>query len=278
MASLSKHALALVLGLSWIHAAAVARAAESAERPLWTLWALHQKEATNGDHQAVVAACDAFDREHAGSPLCPVSRGLAAWHLLRAGATGEAVRVFDGLDRPAGTNALGLAGQAMALRWLTRLDREQVRVALRAFYNQNIRYPDSLAELQSLKAKAAGVPLADRWKKPWRYSLVKLKHLQKLRNQQYELESTMLAQDSDLTRAVAAPYAARIGLHPAQMSKGGDGRPAIMFETTGKTAKQVMLVEGTDYEGISLVYIGETMIVLSDGDCWQVLAKPILGE
>jgi hypothetical protein len=36
---------------------------------------------------------------------------------------------------------------------------------------------------------------------------------------------------------------------------------------------KAVLTEGTDYEGISLVYVGASLIILSDGDAWQVLPK-----
>ena len=271
MGSRSRHLGAAVLCLAGLLAPAVAD--EAAERALGTLWTLHQRETTNGNHQAVIAACAEWERAQAGNPFLPVSRGLAGWHMLKLGATGDASRTFATLAQPAAEGGVPGAARTMAWRWLTRLDREQVRAALREFYIHNVRYPDAIEELQ----KAKGGPLVrvtDRWGKPWRYRLAKFKRLQKMRDQRYDLESAMLVGCSDVNQALAAPYAGGIGLVPLEIAKGGDGKPAVVFQAGGQANKKAVLTEGTDYEGISLVYVGASLIILSDGDAWQVLPKP----
>jgi hypothetical protein len=272
MGSRSRHLGAAILCLAGLLAPAVAD--DAAERALWSLWTLHQRETTNGNHQAVIAACEQWTRAQANNPFLPVCRGLAGWHLLKAGATGDAVKVFTTLAQPGPEGGVSGAARTVALRWLTRTDREQVGVALRDFYVHNVRYPDSIDELQ----KAKGTPAfasTDRWGKPWRYKLAKFKRLAKMRDQRYELESATLAGSSDLRQALAAPYAGSIALVPVEVTKGGnDGRPAVVFESHGQASKKAVLTEGTDYEGVTLVYAGVTLIVLSDGDYWQVLQKP----
>jgi hypothetical protein len=252
---------------------APAVADDAAERALWTLWTLHQRETTNGNHQAVIAACAEWERAQAGSPFLPVIHGLAGWHMLKLGVTGEASRAFAALAQPAAEGSVPVAGRTMAWRWLTRLDREQVRVALREFYVHNVRYPDAIEELQKAKV-GPPVRVTDRWGKPWRYRLAKFKRLQKMSDQRYELESAMLVGCSDLSQALAAPYAGGIGLVPVEITKGGDGKPAVVFQAGSQSNRKAVLTEGTDYEGISLVYVGASLIILSDGDAWQVLPKP----
>jgi hypothetical protein len=259
--------------LAWSAAAPVARADANGERALWTLWARHQAEVTNLNYTAVVAASRQFDSQPGSAEFLPISRGLAAWHLLKAGATDDAVRVLQVMQAPASTGTVEAAAQTMSLRWLTRLDREKVRDALKAFYVEHVAYPDTLDELRKMK-KGPAAPATDRWKKPWHYQLAKFKRLAKLHDQRYELESTTLPGRSDLKQALAAPYAQRINLRPVQMTKAGDGKPAVTFETGAAPARKVVLTEGTESDGIGLVYVGDTILILTDGDCWQILQRP----
>lgn len=259
-----------VVALAWLWAAGAWSAPPPDEAALWRLWAAHQK-AADGEHRAVATESAAVAREHpAWKPVC---EGLAAWHLLKAGATGEAARILQGLAAAPGDDPVVDVGREMARRWLTRLDRIAVQAALRSYYLQFIRYPESLEELRAVPNLPAP-PLTDRWNKPWRYRRVPFRRLTKLRDQRYTVESAMLPGDtSDLAAARRVPYASTIRLKAVGVTAAGGDKQGVEFETTSAPAKRVLLAEGTDYEGVRLVKIGASLLLLSDGDYWLVLPR-----
>jgi len=260
-----------VVVLAGLWAAWACAAAPADEAALWRLWTAHQK-AADGEHRTCATECAALAREH--PTWKPVGEGLAAWHLLKAGATAEAARLLQGLAAAPGDDPLVDAGREMARRWLTRLDRAAVQAALRTYYQQFISYPETLAELSAV-TNLPTPPLTDRWNKPWRYRRIPFRRLARLRDQRYELESAMLpGAASDLTAALRTPYAGTIRLKAVTVTAAGGERQGVEFETAAAPAKRVLLAEGTDYEGVRLVKIGASVLLLSDGDYWLVLARP----
>jgi hypothetical protein len=250
-------------------AAAAACQGQSAppdERSLWLLWCEHTN-AVN-DHVAVASACSEFQARLPRDPLSVVARGCGAWHQLKVGRTNEAVALFEAmLAVPPGGTALQLAGAEMARGWLTRLDREVVRRALKTVYLRDVEFPASLEPLKALKLKEMPA-FADRWGTPWSYRLSgAIKGLEK---QQYRLESTHLESTSDLTKELAVPYASRIHFEPLGAVPGSTD----VFEFTSARRKSILLQVGRQMDGITIAYLGVNLLVMTDGSHWRVLMKP----
>jgi hypothetical protein len=158
----------------------------------------------------------------------------------------------------------------MARRWLTRLDREAVREALRAYYATHVRFPEFLDSLGKLKG-CEKTPLADRWNKPWRYRLTAFDRVRGLTAQRYSLDSPSLGEASDLTAALARPYAGGITLEPLEVSADGS-RPTVTVAVAG--GGKAVLMEGTATDGVTLAYVGARLLVFTDGDHWRVVPRP----
>ena len=210
-----------------------------------------------------------FERQQPASPLVPVARGAAAWHLLRQGERTAATQLLVAmLDRPAGPAAE--AGAEMARRWLTRLDRERVKSALRAYHSRHIEYPGSLQQLTALPA-ADQPPQRDRWNKLWQYRLARFTHLTGISGQRYELLSAGLGADSDLAAALAKPYPAAGFPKAVRFLSRAEGQRSVMFSTGGG---QAGCSEGGSVGAWTLARAGEGLIVMSNGDFWALQAAP----
>lgn len=242
-------------------------AAESDEKFVWDAWKQHQGESNT--HAAVIAACQQAQQACPTNPLLPVIQGLAGWHLLQLGKTNAAAAAFEALLAAPAASPLATAAAEMARRWLTRLDREQVRRALQLVYKRDIAYPPTLDALQKLPANQA-LPLKDRWNAPWKYGLVEFKRIKGVSGQAYTLESSTLgAAGSDLAGALKQPPLARIPLKPIAAASG-----TVTFKTTGDSPQKVMLSEGAQTENVTLAYLGAKIMILTDGDFWLVLPNP----
>lgn len=252
----------------WAAAAGVCRGQypTSDERALWQLWTRHASNVT--EHAAMAAACREFSVKAPQSPFLAVAQGLEGWHLLKAGRTQEAVQRFEAmLPTPPKPTALQLAGADMARGWLTRLDREKVRQALKTLYLRDIEFPKTLDPVKALKAAERPV-LTDRWGQPWEYRLKGT--IKGLETQQYVLESTHLGPASDLGSELQVPYASRINLQPLGVSPGS----AEIYEFSSPARKSILLQEGRQMDGITVACIGTGLIVMTDGSHWRVTAKP----
>lgn len=235
------------------------------ERGLWLVWCQHTNAVS--DHAAAAKACRDYRTKAPRDPLAVVAQGLEAWHLLKAGHTNEAVALLEAMRSVTASAPLQVAGVDMARGWLTRLDREGVRRALKAYYVKAIEFPASLDALKTLNIKDMPA-FSDRWGVPWDYRLSgKFKGLEK---QQYLLESTHLEATSDLTKALAVPYASRITLEPVGPAPGSTD----VYEFASPRRKSLLLQAGREMDGMMVAYLGTNLIVLSDGSHWRVVAKP----
>jgi hypothetical protein len=159
----------------------------------------------------------------------------------------------------------------MSRSWLTRLDREAVKEALRKVYLRDVAYPSRLDVWEEGAADAP--PLVDRWGKTWQYGLVGFRHIAGLRNQKYALRSRVLLMHSDLADALQVPYAARIRLKPLGLQTLASGKALITFDA-GEETGPARLSVGARHGMTVLAYVGDYIIVLGDGDHWKALAKP----
>lgn len=241
-------------------------AGEADERALARLWTQHL--AASNRHAEAAAACQSAESTLAGSPLLPVCRGLRAWHLLKAGATQEAASVLGQLTEGAAP-AAAPAAELMAKRWLTRLDRERVRAALRLAYRKEVQYPAALERLRKLPGGDL-LPYEDRWGQSWKYEP---RPLAGLPGQSFVLESARMGGASDLAAALAAPGAVPADLVPVRLMDDGATR-LVEFSTGGDAKRKAIAGEGGEVGRCVLAYIGARILVLSDSDRWIVLAMP----
>lgn len=255
---------ALLAGLSF------AAPSEADEKAVWDLWRAHLSASNN--HEAVFAAFQQSQKDSPTNTLAAVLRGLCAWHLLKAARTNDAARLLETMASDRTPGAASAAGVEMARRWLTRLDHEKVKEALRSYYRRHIAYPPGLDALNSLPA-ASRPPPADRWNAPWEYRLEPMPATG-LNDQKYSLQSSALKDTSSLEIALDRPYAAAITIKPVALVPTASGAVNVTFEPQNQQGARFMLSEGSKASGISLAYVGIKIIVLSDGDHWLVTPKP----
>lgn len=269
---MKRHLLTTVLLVVWAVSAGLCHAQAPVvpdERAFWLVWVLNTN--STPDSAAVIAACKGFDAAVTNDPLSVVVRGLESWHLFKIGSTNEAMRLLDPLLKlPENPTPLQIAGAEIAKSWLTRLDREMVRIALKKLYLRDIEFPASLETIKTLKIKRMP-PFTDRWGKPWVYKL--RDDLGKgLGNQLYTLQSSQLGSGSDLGKALALPYAGRITLQPLRVMPGVGANEMIEFSSPSQ--KSILLSVGGSMDGTVVAYIGKNIIILSDGNHWRAIVKP----
>lgn len=235
------------------------------EAALLALW----KNFTPSNLESTVRACGTFNKQFTNSPLREVTLGVVGWCALQLGDRGDTVtRLFESMISSSDLT-LDEAATTMARRWLTRLDREKVEVGLRKIYIELVSYPPTLDALGKLPADKRP-PLKDRWDRPWRYRLSEQKHIRGL-GQKYVLESVNLDRDHDLKDALGKTYDAATLLKPMKVLSREKGRESVSF-AAGR--EPVLLAVGGRYRGVTLVHVGQTLVVLTDDDHWSVLALP----
>jgi len=241
------------------------------EAALQTLWAGQQKD--SGNHTAQAQDAAAFEQHFPSSPLVPVARGLAAWHLLESGDFEDARHVLETMTSTstATTSPVAAIGVEMARRWLTRLDREQVVVALQKVYAEDLEYPETLSAVCTLPSQFHP-PMTDRWGAAWIYTPTAFKNLQTGDRQTFALESTKLGASSPLKTALALPYAAGFTFTPAKVMPSIGGKAVIMFQSTdGRTDT---LSEGAAASDLAFACQGDEILILSSGDYWSIQPRP----
>ncbi|MDD5677346.1 MAG: hypothetical protein PHW60_05050 [Kiritimatiellae bacterium] len=244
-------------------------ASEAQENAIWALWSL--QTSSPAQHGAILAACQQMQKSPPPNPLLPVVLGLAAWHSLHLGKTNDAALLFNEMTTTPPATPTMAAGAEMGRRWLTRLDREKVRRGLTIYYRNEIEYP---INLQQLKKITDDQSLTDRWGAPWQYQLAEFKAIKGLRGQRYLLQSKTLGESSDLAKALERPYAAGMLIQPLSLAISGSGAQNIIFQIPGDRTEKIILSEGGQTAGTTLTYIGSRILILCDGDHWQVVSKP----
>ncbi len=241
------------------------------EEGFLTFWTEHQPLAA--DHTAAIEVCSRYLAGTPASAYRPAVVSIRAWHWLAAGLTNEARAGFTSLLTDA-TSPVSAAADATARQWLTRLDRETVRGALMRWYADHVAYPESLQPLLA-GPEASQPPPKDRWGEPWEYGIERFRRLKTPPAQRYRLESRTLGRDSDLTRALAVPFGARIGVRLVRRLTDA-ASPTVELELIG-SGRNATLMEGTSHAGIRLAKVGTHAVLLCDGNHWQVLMMPAAG-
>lgn len=226
------------------------------------------RTATNPAAEATGRLAAGFVRQFSNSPVAVVARQWAGRAALQGGRREEAVTWLTGAM--GGESPLAQASDAMARRWLTRLDRERVVAALRVWYADHADFPASLDALKALPATNQP-PLLDRWGKPWRYRQAEFKRVRGLAGQRYVLESINVNRDNELKAALARPPA-ELPVSPAKIMSRDPGRESVSF--TRKAGGSVVLQIGAETEGFTLAHVGRGVILLSDGEHFHVVQAP----
>ncbi|MFO1492460.1 MAG: hypothetical protein U1F77_09095 [Kiritimatiellia bacterium] len=245
------------------------------ERDLWTLWTLAEK--TPDDHERVIAACRAFAAANPRDELLPVAGGIEAWHLLKAGRTNDATAVMTPYlaDSP---DPVLAGAQILSRAWFTRLDRIPVAVALKEYYRAEVRYPDNLAQLAAHPRVAAKPlpPMSDRWGSAWRYSAAGYEGVPGFIGQKYLLQSFRLGDTSDLSAALAIPYASRAQFTLLPMGAPAPGQALAKVELTAADGKKTATVieTGRTLDPLYVAYIGPNLFVACDRLHWRVAQLP----
>jgi len=203
------------------------------------------------------------------APLQAIARALRSLNLLESGRTTDALKTLESLLNAPDTPP---AIAEWCKRWLTRLDREKVREALTAYYRREIRFPDTLDPLKTLTPPP---PMTDRWGTPWRYRLTPLKRIRSVEAQTYALESVSLGRLSDLASALAQPRPEVPSIRPISLvPSSGQGPLLIRFETSRPPVEQAILSERSSWKGVTLVYVGESILILVENDFLFILRRP----
>ena len=242
--------------------------AQTDVRALAHLWQQHTRTPT--DHAGIIQAAQQMVSQYPDSAMLGVARGLAAWHALVAGQTNNAILLLNPLlvER---ADPISTEARTFAQRWLTRLDRERVRIALKDFYRNHVEFPATLEPLNTLPVTNRP-PATDRFGRPWKYELTILKRMVDVRAQSYRLQSYILGDDSDLASMLRRPYGGSLLLwKPTRFIAGATGQPPnVVFDKAGE---KIILAEGAKQAGATLVYSREDMIIITDGDYWQLFAR-----
>tara|TARA_B100000809_G_scaffold262942_1_gene315051 strand:+ start:314 stop:1111 length:798 start_codon:yes stop_codon:yes gene_type:complete len=257
--------LALVLSAS--------SASGQIERQLWSLWTNHlaQTEAS----ARVIEQCHAFEAANRAVPLVNVARGICAWHELRRGDHGAARLHYRKMESEV-ADPLPAAGNAMALRWTTRMDLSTVRGALQEYYKDKLEYPANLETLAGY-SPAGDFPAADRYGKPWLYLRMPMHRARKITDQRYSISSSAMRRTSDLNRELKQAYAH--DFKPTFVKNlPSVGGPAFMrfVNAAGREKRTHDLLFGKSdpkMPNVRLAYVGKAILVLSNGDYWFIVLR-----
>ena len=261
--------LASLLGL-WAGGAAYA-APSSPEGALAALLARHAELLEAGDGDGAADLCRrAIDSKSLGA-FAPVADILLGADLLALGRADEGAKILakrllaPGAATPADPVAAAVAAAAdtHARRWLTRLDREKVVAALKGYYAENVRYPDSLDALRGTKPAP---PFRDRWGDPWNYRLDHFRALKGVAAQRYVLESRGTPRASDLRKALGA-RSAPVLPDGWKAARGRDGS-VVIEDAPGARS---IVRPGSLHAGVRFVCFAGRAALFSSGDGWALL-------
>ena len=257
----------------FLHASVAAAAPD--EDAFLRLWTLHRQAAAASNHLAATAAC----REAARlGRFLPAARTIEGWHLLQAGRAAAAAAAYESaLARGAPADPLAAAADAMARRWLSRLDREQVVAALAAYHREHVAFPPNLAVFESWP-EARRPPLRDRRGDAWIYQFQTFRRLRIDTAQRYILYSRSAGRE---TSALEAALALRPPATPAVFVRKSAGPPAVAeLRVGGADRPPVLVQEGTRAGGLVFAAIDSAgrFALLSDEEFWLMALPPENGQ
>ncbi len=252
-------------------------AATTQEDAFLKVWATHSRNPL--DHKTVIDACQSvMDKSSTLGEFLPVVKTVAAWHLLASGRQADAIRIFESaLTTDKASKPIVRFADAMARRWLSRLDYVKVEKALKEYYADNVEYPTSLAPLMNLSADKAP-PKTDRFGDPWIYKTDAFSKLTKLQNQRYTLYSKNTG--NRLTKLSALPFDTYGGKKSASIIGRKTLNPiSVEFETvTDSGTNRGVATESGLINGIRFLRIDSdnrfALMIDSECDFWVVATPP----
>jgi hypothetical protein len=269
-----KRGVVLLISLLITHLSLLA--ATPQEDAFLKVWSVHVRGPQ--DHKAVIDACQSvMDKSSTLGEYLPAVKTLAAWHLLAAGKQADAVRIFESalLTSDKAAPPIARYADALARRWLTRIDHGTIEKALKGYYADNVEYPSSLAPLLNLPKEKAP-PKSDRFGDAWIYKCEAFSKLTQLKNQRYSLYSQKIG--NKLTRLSALPFDA-YGKKGAFIVARKSSTPlTVEFETVTETgAQRAVATESGLINGIRFLRLDSdnrfALMIDSEGDYW-VVAPP----
>lgn len=232
----------------------------------------HAEQLGEGDVAGAAASCRTAIASGAMGRFAPVAESLLGVDMLAAGQTDEVVKVLSKLvvQDAAAADPVARVADIHARRWLSRIDREKVVAALKAYYVEHVEYPDSLEPFRNLKPAP---PLRDRWGDQWVYKLADFRLLKGVKSQRYTLESRSMPRVSDLKRAIESRAAAAIP-KDWTIARGG-GSDSVSIIVTTPSGERTVLREGSVHSGMRFVALAGQYALFSSGDEWLLapLAK-----
>lgn len=262
------------MGVCFVSMLPLAQAAN--EAAFARLWQQHQ--AKPDQHAELITACRSFASQNPSDTLIPVARSLETWHLLKAGRQKEALTILDKQLTQEG-DAVEIGAATLARAWLSRLDLEELKPVLKAYYRKEVGYPESLNALRGHAALPAdfNLRLTDRWGKPWRYRLAGFQSAPGFRNQRYTIGCSGLGDSSHLAVALARPYADGIQVRPLRTMGHQNAASIVEFGTwiEGKEKGERFHVSpGRTAQSVFLAHVGDHLILVCDRTHWKVFSKP----
>jgi hypothetical protein len=241
-----------------------------------TLWQQHIKHPEQ--HDEIIAACRNYVTANPADELVRVVQGVEAWHLLTTDQQKDAVALLEShLSHSATASDIGAANLAKA--WLSRLDLEGVKQALQHYYRKEVGYPVALKELTNHPGVPPALPLTlvDRWDQRWDYRLTGFQSVPGFRNQRYSIGCDRITDTSDITEALALPYAATVPARPKRVRSTRGGSVVVEFvawRDGREHGPPFQLGPGRMSRGLLLAYCGNRVIIICDLTHWYVLPKP----
>ena len=200
-----------------------------------------------------------LDQAAAGLPaqLKPAVQFQKTLLQIRAGNNESAWRAdLERAARNTAEDGVSVALREFAKYWLARLSVQQIDKALRKYYAEAVRFPDTLAEVKKNIPEATA---ADPWGQPWVYRPRPPAGLAKLTKQRYQLGPTRWPELSTFAEAVkSAPSARTWKIMLRDM--GGNKVLEIRF-SDGKSAA---LQPGGHAADVTLAYIGDGWALFTD--------------
>jgi len=244
------------------------------EQALWRLWGTHNENPD--DHMGTIKACMDYVRANPNDPLVPVAQSLAGWHYLKLGETEKGIALLEPLITKT-KEAPGQGANQLARNWMSRVDREAVKVALQVYYRQKVQYPANLQFLaENPKVNTTCTYREkDRWDRPWRYRPTGLKGIPGFEGQSFILESSRLNSSSILTEALELPYATKSPLVPLRVMSTGNGTQMIQFKSAEGENQEVLGISvGQGNKELFVAYVGNNIVVVCDENHWILFLKP----
>jgi len=265
---------ALIVACAAVHLSLLA--ATPQEDAFMKVWGAHVRAPQ--DHKAVIDVCQSvMDKSTTLGDFLPVVKTLAAWHLLASGNNADAARIFESaLSTDKAAKPMARYADTLARRWLTRMDYVQTEKALKAYYTENVEYPESLAPILNLPKEKAP-PKADRFGDPWSYKIEAFSKLKGMKNQRFTLYSTNLG--NKLTKFSAVPFDAYGGKKNASIVASKNLNPVtVEFETVTESGTQRgVATESGLINGIRFLKLDSDgrFAVMIDSECdFWIVATP----